>query len=79
MRPRHFKVKFSRSESEDSDRSHVVKVNISGWGVVGTLILAYFLFAAIDAGFTLSSVGYLLLAIVDQETFSKRLSRRFAR
>jgi len=64
MRPRRFKVKFSRSETEDSDRSHVVKVNISGWGVVVTLILAYFLFEAIAAGFTLVSVSYLLLVMM---------------
>jgi hypothetical protein len=41
-----------------------VKVNISGWGVVVTLSLAYMLFDAIASGFTLSSVSYLLLAIV---------------
>ncbi len=65
MRARRFKVKFSRSEREDSDRSYVVKVvRISGWSVVVTLILAYLLFAAIAAGFTLSSVSFLLLVAV---------------
>ncbi len=75
MRPRRFKVKFSRSEREDGDRSHVVKVNISGWSVVVTLILAYYLFAAIAANFTLSSVSYLLLAIV--VTIFEPLGSRF--
>jgi hypothetical protein len=61
MRSRRLKVKFSGSDRDDSDRPHVVKINISGWNVVVTLILGYFLFAAITAGFTLSSVSYLLL------------------
>jgi len=64
MRPRRFKVRFARSKREDSDRSHVVKIHITGWGVFMTLMLAYLLLAAIAAGFTLSSVSYLLLAIV---------------
>lgn len=75
MRPRRFKVTFSGSEREDSDGSHVVKVNISAWGVVVTLILAYFLLAAITAGFTLVSVGDLMLVIV--VTIFEPLGSRF--
>jgi len=64
MRPRRFKGKFSGSDRDDSDRSNVVKVNISGWSVFVTLALGYLLFAAISSGFTLSSVIYLLVTVV---------------
>jgi hypothetical protein len=52
-----------------------VKVNISVWGVFLTLVLAYLLFAAIAAGFTLSSVSFLLL--VSAFTIFEPLGSRF--
>lgn len=63
MRPQGFNFKMSRPEREDSDRSYAMEINISGWGVGATLVIAYLFFAAVAAGFTRSSVGYLLMAI----------------